>query len=792
MIIECIKIVVMNGVSSPSVGASPDGFNDLAAARAVDNVVEQPATVTMPTPVAMNSLGHGTIHGNSIAVFHDSLAEFLSRPVLIRSLATTTGASDKFYPWELFLGDTLVAEKVRAFGFIRGTLHVRFVMSVSQFVQGRVYVSYNPAGKPDDDLYGRGDTVNTMSHLPFAGYMDPGLGNDLEWSIPFHEGYPYRTATTVSLGSNLGGVIYSRVSYPFENASTGSPSGTQIRVLAWMTDVELVVAAVPQSGQSAIPSRALQLATSGISAVKALVGEVSASQMAHRVGDALAAFGYTREADSRDYMPVRQRTTAGWAVTEGAEQSYALTTDPFAEKTLATDYVTGFSRDEMTIAFMAGRYSYATTVTWTDSSTTPLWTAYVHPDEYTRTCLTTVSNVFSYWRGSIRYKLSTVRTPFHKGKLLVKWAPHSQVVDASLNTGYSVIWDLDSTPEIEITVPYNRGDYWSRTSPPVEEAVLPNTANGFITLHIMESLTGPSDTVFVPIDIFVAGGSDIAFSCPTYDSLRYTGFGAPDPEAPYSRTQLVNPFPNKGVLSGPLDPVFPQGGEVDMTLTNNHFVLGPASSSHDAALRSMGEQTLSFRELLKRKARAITWTANTDALLFVPTYPKSPISLISWVDAGTTQLQESPYSPTLMNYLMGLFMGVRGSTKWDFTNGNSTSPLMIVRGFGHAAVGYNAPTAGVLNGSMNGAAMSTPSIDGVASVIVPQYIRGHYSLCANYMSDLYMSGVATTSPDFSTIADNGVFIKTPAPGALVEGLVAAGDDFNLLYYLGPPPTNLIP
>lgn len=802
--------VVMNDVlSAHSVGESVDGLGELAVPRATENVVQQPANVIMPTPLAMNSVGHGSMHGENLVSYKDSLAEFLSRPVLIRQLQTGTGYSDSCHPWELYMANPLVAEKLKAFGFLRGTLHLRFVMSVSQFVQGRVYVAYNPGGNQDDVAYDRGNQIITMSHLPYSGYMDPGIANDMEWSIPFHELYPFRSATTAALGNEFGGTLLTRVSIPFENASTGTPTGTIIKVLAWMTDVELVVAAIPQSQTTSHASRALQLATTGLSAVKALTGVTSASAMVHRVGDALAAFGYTREADPRDLNPTRLRSTSAWAITEGAEQSYPLTADPFAEKTLATDYVTGFSQDELVVASMAGRYSMATSFTWTSTSLPHIFSIYVHPSSLANTCVDAVSLPFSYWRGSMRYKLSAVRTPFHKGKLLVKWAPHAIVIDDTLNTGYSVIWDLDSTPEIELIIPYNRADYWAQI--PVHNVVVDSTmANGSLCVYVLEGLTGPADSVSVPIHVFVAGGEDIAFTCPTFQNMRLVTFGDHDisgswvpataPDAPFppkiSPQILRDPaFPQAGYEDRSLpkaltygDDVvfaFPQAGYEDRSLTENVFRLGPPSSSTDAALRSMGEEILSFRELLKRKSRAYRIIPETNQVLFFPTYPKSPRAALGWIDASSTAFMASPADPTLMAYLMAMFLGVRGSTKWDFVSPGATATYNIVRGFGHLGVNYFDSSTGLYNGSMTGAAYSRTDLDGVASVVVPQYIRGHYTRAASYLSDQVLSGTTFLSPEFQDIKDNGVFLR-PSGIQGVEAFVAAGDDFNLIYYLGPP------
>lgn len=768
---------------APASGVTMDGVNDNMAPRSTENVVEKPATVAMPRPLGMNILGHGTLHGN-MTESRDSLAEFLSRPVRIGSIDTSLGSFAVHEPWVLFLNNPLVAEKLKAFGFIRGTLHLRFVMSVSQFVQGRVFVAYNPAGAQDDAVFGRGLTLKNISHLPFSGYMDPGIGNDLEWSIPYHDAQPY--FPTEDGVSQLGGTLHSRTMVPFENSSTGTPSGTIIQLVAWMTDVELRVAAIPQSGYST--SRALDLATKGLTHLKALTGAVSASAAAHAVGDALAAFGYTREADTRDLMPVRLRTNAAWAITEGAEQSYPLTADPHAEKTLATDYSVGISQDELLISYMAGRYSYVGPIDWTSSSSGRIGNWAISPVEHANTCLDACSMPFSYWRGSIKYKLSAVRTPFHKGKLLVKWAPLEDRNDSSLNTGYSVIWDLDSTPEIEILLPWNRGDLWARITPFAQNTVPYSDANGYLSVYVLEGLTGPADSTSVPIAVYVAGGPDIAFSCPTGDNLAVLGFGDDNLSGSWTPAAGPIPFPAKGVTTAlQPDPVFPQAGVEDFSSSSNMFVLGPVNPCPDAALRSMSEQCVSFRELLKRKVRAYTFTQDANTLEFVPTYPKSYVGVYGWIDNDSTALMNSPYQPNLMSYLMAMFYGVSGTTKWDIWSTAAASYFTVARGFGHVGVNYSSPTSGVMNGTQNGATISRQDLDGLCSYVAPHYIRQQFSYISNIYQDSYLEGTTLSPTTFTEFKDNGVFVLNSNNSSTCNALVAAGDDFNLIYYLGPPP-----
>jgi hypothetical protein len=345
-----------------------------------------------------------------------------------------------------------------------------------------------------------------------------------------------------------------------------------------------------------------------------------------------------------------------------------------------------------------------------------------------------------------------------------------------------VIWDLDSTPEIEVLIPFNCEEYWCKVSGLDAGSA---EANGYISLYVLEPLTGPTITEAVPIHVFVAGGPDFCVTCPTLAAINNVGFGSL-PTNTYNPGTGTDPFPAKTAAGTP-DPVYPQMGEEDMG--PNFFVLGPMSSSKDAALRSMGEQIVSFREILKRKQLALRVSVNNTSARFVSTYPKSATSIVSFpvgVPGNAGVMTNSPYEQNLMTYLMPMFLGISGSTKWDIQiGGASVAHLKAVRGFGHPQMNY--AVANTLDeASYQGMAYSRSDIDGVFSIVSPQYIRQQFTYVASYYQDRYLLGQSPTSLSATFVRDNGYFLATAGASQNAVAYVAAGDDFNLLYFLGPP------
>lgn len=729
--------------------SAPGGIEGEGVSRIVENEVEQPSIVAFPTPLDLRGEAMTAASPASVATSRDQLGDFLSRPIKIGSIDTSVGTPQVWYPWQVLLTDPEVVRKMRAFHLFRGTLCIRFVMSVSQFVQGRVFAGYNPEVTRNVPVFNRTD-YRAISHLPFSASLDPGLGNDVMWRIPYHFASPYWEVGSPEPMAE----IRAKTLILFDNASTGTVTNTPISILAWFEDVELKVSVVPQAvgpqaGKAAVGSAVHK----AIDATAQLVGTATSASVHSALGAAAALAGFTRELITAAQSPVRLRTSGGLAITDGPDNAYALTAEPDVQKLIATDVAVGVKEDELSIVYMASRFSYLTTTSWasTDPPGTPLDTRYVFPYSAIDTCVGFACAPFAYWRGSMRFRLSAVRTPFHKGKLLVKWSP-TNVLSPDLNTGYSTVWDLDSTPEIEIHVPYNQSNYFLHHT----------QYNGRLALYVMEPLTGPADNASVPIVCYVAGGSDLEVTSP--DVTRLFPTPLPHIPTPGSPTLISEIDPN-------LSPVQPQSG------VENIFVLGPSSSAPDAAARSMGEVVYSARELMKRRQLAITFPGSENR--FVPTYPVSH-DWVWWPRALGSDETSSPYWPTYMTWYMMAFLGINGSTRWDFSTSNNGGSMFLFRSFG--VVGHQIGGLDIMEGLSSGAAFVRSSIDGMSSIVSPHYIDRQFSYSEELYNQAYYAHQVLGNRDRLA---NGFYVSGAGTGE-TTGFVSSGDDFNLLYYLGPP------
>jgi len=245
----------------------------------------------------------------------------------------------------------------------------------------------------------------------------------------------------------------------------------------------------------------------------------------------------------------------------------------------------GSDMDEMSIAFVAQVSSWFNKGDWSTSGSvgTALWTLDLDPGLYYSTFTDgTVSTVnmtpicflddlFSYWRGSLKFKFIIAKTKFHSGRLLVSVVYTDPDVSSVIaytmsNSSYStkVIVDIREVDEFEVTVPYVSVAPWNRGS------------IGKLYIHILDPLVAPSVvSSTVTIHGCVRGGEDIAF-CGT---------------------------PYEGSTTQSLHFVVPSAYQMDASCVHSDVTVGNAKvidKSAEARKATLGEPILSLRQLLKR------------------------------------------------------------------------------------------------------------------------------------------------------------------------------------------------
>lgn len=132
------------------------------------------------------------------------------------------------------------------------------------------------------------------------------------------------------------------------------------------------------------------------------------------------------------------------------------------------------------------------------------------------TALCYISQMFRYWRGSIKFKFTFAKTKFHGGRVMAAYVPttndavttaiQSNLVPVPEITGvnpqpfqYSAVFDLRDSNTFEFTVPYVSARPWISTY----------GSSGGVTLTVVDRLIASGETTTtVPYLVEVAAGED--------------------------------------------------------------------------------------------------------------------------------------------------------------------------------------------------------------------------------------------------------------------------------------------
>ncbi|UFP63464.1 polyprotein [Nephotettix cincticeps positive-stranded RNA virus-1] len=126
-----------------------------------------------------------------------------------------------------------------------------------------------------------------------------------------------------------------------------------------------------------------------------------------------------------------------------------------------------------------------------------------------------MSNLFQYWRGSLKLRLDFVATKFHTGRLLLTYVPGDYQPDLSLEqvkASTSVIFDLKESQQCNFIIPYMADkQYWPRYYE-MGSSDSNSYAPGYVYIFVLNKLVAMdniSNKVYV--NMYIAGADD--FEC---------------------------------------------------------------------------------------------------------------------------------------------------------------------------------------------------------------------------------------------------------------------------------------
>jgi hypothetical protein len=569
---------------------------------------------------------------------------------------------------------------------------------------------------------------------------------------------------------------------------------------------------------------------------------------ARAIGSMAALFGYSKPTQVVA-TPFQPTTKSSLALCDGAEPLNRLTVDSKNELSIDPGISGIKAKDELTILNIATRESYYTTFSWqlppTKTSEDLLWNCIVDPGIH-RTLTTFVGQSpeihmpaccfatlpFQYWKGSMRFRFQIVASGYHKGRLKFVYDPigtgfvfggDPNVASAEYNTAYTTVVDITETTDFTIDVGWGQktpfretiaasGATFDSTTRLVYNSIGSKDGNGTLAVYVVNDLTSPDSTIDndIQINVFVSMLDDFELAGPTSLFIKNLHTYLPPELTP-------PPLRQQGEYeSVPTDPmtVAMMGKESTVDDTMNRIYFGEAIASYRTLLKryclheciSLENNDFNFPEWMVNAK--MTRHSFPHEVGYIPDsngfgYP-TIVPFISDYVLG--------YTP-LISYITSAYMGWRGSIRylWDasfsmdflvdsdagFPNKNSFTvsriPAEIPYAIENSIVPFGGGTVDTFSNvsAMLEGAKDVSGLDGISrwhtqvnpfhTFEVPYYSNKRFTVARKHTTF-----TAESTEQKYQVAGCFPLGSGKASPYILQTHVAAGEDFQPMFYIGPP------
>lgn len=844
--LECVDCSASNSYSTTMKGE----INYLIQSSETDPVLEAEQLLEKEVVTFENSSSDiSTI--NYAAIYDDvasdlytknyELGDFLSRPTRLYHYTVTPGAPFVAVTetvWTDFFGNTRIQKKLDNYSYIQCKLKLKVVVNSTPFVYGMLGVSYAPLPSftPISDF-----TTNKIltSQRPTI-WIDLAKSQGGEMELPFFYYKNWLELNLAATTNDMGTIkIWQVVQAAVANAGiTSTPS---ITIYAWAEDVRLYGNTINLAIQSSESGPVSGIASTVANAASyftdiPLIGRFAKATTigASAIASIASMFGYSNIPVIKEATPMKSAPFHGMASAHISNVIDKLTIDPQNELSISPTTVGLPPSDELAIANLTSRKAIIATPNWatTDAIDTLLFAANICPTlcelntatanqiVLIETPVAMTSRMFEHWRGDIIFNVKIIKSPYHRGRLVINYDPTGNIITTADNNNVvqTVIIDIDEGDEFNLRIPYMAPQSFLLVPDTLQADFAINGGaittydsdfhNGRLTIRVLNNLTAPLDTAAIKLVISISGAENFELANPS--DIRFAN--------------------NSGIFPSPF---VIQSSEVvatsvrDVPTTSSgcpEYVMGTSRPTPQNVYDvNFGERIASIREVLRRTVkvgteRCGTNTAGTSLDLYMFTHTKYPQSFgfdsngihgavqINGIglDSNFNFVNTGPFQ-----WIQGCFVGMRGSTMWHYCGLDQTSiPTMRVRRLSTnivngAAVTTRASlrniTANLASASFSASARGgttrcTGGYGGISlihqatqtglSVLYPQYNKFRF-VTTNPANSTYGSAVDDTlnekfTLDIITSNKNGVYTA-------YDRYFSIGPDFTFFYFLNVPP-----
>jgi hypothetical protein len=506
--------------------------------------------------------------------------------------------------------------------------------------------------------------------------------------------------------------------------------------------------------------------------------------------------------------------------------------------------------DELVIASIAGRESYLFTFPWgiADEAGTLLTNMYVDPmlhavdsdgGHHLPACAV-ASLPFVYWRGTMRFRFQIVSSMYHKGRIRIWYDPQvaSNASITQTNLNYSMVHDISDDKDFTIDVGWAQSRSYSAhlqlgdlcfDNSDFLPAITNHIANGVLGVHVVNRLTcAGSSPVDVSVNVFVSMLPDFEVAQPS-SAISHCRFRQP-PVFPVGESakdkdkDKLSRFPDSNDMTIiEMDEQDQQGNPVVDPPTIDTFASAEVDDP-DVTKVYFGEVIASFRTLLKRtnlseviaieRDNENAFEGSRTTIIKRPSFPvqggyymggvpaTDPLSIVRPCGA----IGYIPTKTTLLNFLGPAFLGWRGSLRWtadlsDLRVDSSKLSNTVVANrieMGHCIL-ETFSTDDLTDieremyeleyfrsADMLGMCIANTSVNPILSFEVPWYSNRRFLPTRTIDRHVAVHG-ARDGPGFAISFEQKPSAVEHNDVKLIKLFVAAGEDFNLLYFNGMPP-----
>jgi hypothetical protein len=824
-------------------------------------------TVTESTPMVAEQItafadqdaGWTTeVHGeydstrDAVAADNSNLGQFLGRPIRqsVQSWTTNQPFFYQFNPWEEFLENPFVADKIKNYELIRMKLHCKMVISGTKFHYGRALASYNPLSGLDQITVERNflsqDLIQASQKPHF--FLNPTKNTGGELCMPFFWNRNYLSLSDEEY--NQMGEITIKSFGNLLHANGGNDPVT-VTIYLWAEDVVLTMPTsltplTSQAGKKGLSKKnkgnsitsndeygsgiiskpaALVAKAAGVLAEMPLIRPYAlATQMvAGKIGEVAKIFGYSRPSVVSDIQLFKPNPTGNLTNVDAADAVHKLTLDSKAEITVDSRVAGLDGTDQMGILDIAQRESYLTQFTWAPDAgpDTLLWNSRATPmlfdilgSEIHPTPMAMLAQCFDVWNGSVKFRFQIVKSDFHKGRLLVRYDPNRFDSAVEYNTNYSRVVDIAEEDDFEIVVGWAQAQAWLKCGTLSDTVVnfsdsvrLPQTQgifNGILEIDVLNDLVCPAEDTPISINVFVSMCEDAKFAAPSNEKLNNFHVFPQQTPALQSQSGMLdgtenpsNPMTDRPTGSMEIQTIASKGEEADQTYAVWY-----------------GDPPTTLRELCKRYTQTKVWVpapppegvvrintlVNKDAP-YQSGWDPEGIN-VSDVD-GTTRLNvvNTDYS----SWWSPCYAGVRGARrkKYFFSNGATTNPNVVRGEFNGldngtiSAASQNFVTESperlskwasvrVAPQSGAGASVTNLGINNTIEVELPFYADDRFRGARLVRAQSLPSNSHKVSTTSATSDPNSFLVGEVSFSTTYQQWDAVGEDFTLMFFTGAP------